>query len=295
MRRGKDMSTRTENKYKNLKNYELESVFDLTRKEKDKLNQNIDGKAKHIIKLQEYYLKLKTCGFSQLEQEVLEYIKHNGYLLEKEALGKFYEFLAYGAHLNKKDANQYLQLSLENYPTTYTVKHLAYKALEDDDIFLAARLLLIGIEADIHFDEQLAYYNLVVDHYFEDDIQAYYLQMENFQEKYINVDNISIEFRFNKLIANYYIQKQIEKTANIELLKTKKAVNELLLKTISSMKNEDELRSEVLRVREALNKIENDQDIDIFNLITFKLLPVPKGEPLTSPFTHLHKTKGLDY
>lgn len=284
------MSTKNENKYKDLKNYELESVFDLTKKQKSKLNENIDGKTRHIIKLQEYYLKLKTCGFSQLEQEVLEYVKHNGYLLEKEVLGKFYEFLAYGANLNKTDANQYLQLSLENYPTTYTVKHLTYKALKEDNVFLAARLLLIGIEADIQFDEQLDYYNLVVDHYFEDDIQTYYKQMENFQEKYINVDNISIEFRFNKLIANYYIQKEIQKTTNIELLKTKKAVNELLLKTISSMKNEDELRSEVIRVREALDKIENTQNINIFDLITFKLLPEPKGQPLSSPFTHLQRT-----
>lgn len=276
------------NKYANLKNYELESMFDLSKKQKQQLTKNIDPKTKHTLKLQEMYLKLKSYSFNQLEEEVLAYLTHHEYLLEKEQIGKFYELLAYAANSeNSEIVRKYLNLAVENCPTNYTLKHSIYFALSEKNIYMAARLMLIAIESDANFDEQLSYYNLVVEHYFEDDILEYYKLMEEFQDKFISVDNVTIEFGFNKLVANYYIQKHIRQSGDKEVLKAKKAVNELLLKAISSMKDEGELRSEVLRVRKALALIDSDQNVDIFSLISFNLLPKPKGEPDASPLSKI--------
>lgn len=282
------MSKNIENKYANLKNYELESMFDLSKKQKEQLTKSIDPKTKHTLKLQEMYLKVKTYSFSQLEEEVLAYVNHHEYLLEKDQIGKFYELLAFaGASYNTETERKYLNLAVENCPTSYSLKRSIYFALEDKNIYMAARLMLIAIESDAKFDEELSYYNLVVEHYFEDDIIEYYKLMEDFQDRFISVDNVTIEFSFNKLVANYYIQKHIKQSDNKEVMKAKKAVNELLLKAISSMKDEGELRSEVLRVREALAQIDANPEVDIFSLISFSLLPKPKGEPDSSPLRKL--------
>ncbi len=283
------MSKHVENKYANLKNYELESVFDLSKKQKEQLESSIDPKTKHNLKLQELYLKIKSYDFEQLEEEVIAYVKHHEYLLEKEQIGKFYELLAFAAHEQNLDLEQkYLNLAVENYPTVYTIKNSIYAALKNQNIYMAARLMLIAIESDVEFDDQLSYYNLVVEHHFEDDIFEYFKLMDAFQNKFITVDNITIEFSFNKLVANYYIEKSIKQSDDVKVLKAKKAVNELLLKAISSMKNEDDLRSEVLRVRKALAIIDSEQDVNIFELLSFNLLPKPKGEPESSPLRILH-------
>lgn len=282
------MSRNIENKYANLKNYELESVFDLSKKQKEQLTKNINPKTKHTLKLQEMYLKVKTYSFNQLEEEVLSYVNHHEYLLERDQIGKFYELLAFAAaRCNDDNERKYLNLAIENCPTNYSLKRSIYFALEENNIYMAARLMLIAIESDAKFDEQLSYYNLVVEHYFEDNIVEYYNLMEEFQDRFISVDNVTIEFGFNKLVANYYIQKHIIQSDNKEVLKAKRAVNELLLKAISSMKDEGELRSEVLRVREALAQIDTDPEVDIFSLISFSLLPKPKGEPDSSPLCKL--------
>ncbi len=283
------MSKNFENKYANLKNYELESMFDLSKKEKAQLESKIDAKTKHSLKLQELYLKLKTYGFEKLEEEVIAYVAHHEYLLDKEQIGKFYELLAFAAHGVNDDLEQkYLNLAVENFPTLYTVKRSIYAALSEKNIYMAARLMLIALESDVKFDDQLSYYNLVVEHHFEDDIEEYFKLMDQFQDKYITVDNITVEFSFNKLVANYYIEKHIKNSEEVQVLKAKKAVNELLLKAISSMKNEDDLRSEVLRVRTALSRIDNEQDVDIFELLSFNLLPVPKGTPESSPLNKIY-------
>lgn len=282
------MSKNFENKYANLKNYELESVFELSKKEKEQLTKSIEPKTKHSLKLQELYLKIKSYKFETLEEEVLAYVNYHEYLLEKEHIGKFYELLAYAAHgVNDELERKYLNLAVETYPTVYCLKHSIYQALSQKNIYMAARLMLIALESDIELDKQLSYYNLVVEHYFEEDILDYYLLMVEFQERFISVDNITIEFSFNKLIADYYIEKHIKQSEERVVLQAKKAVNELLLKAISSMKNEDELRSEVLRVRDALAKIDSDDEVDIFGLISFSLLPKPKGVPASSPFTKI--------
>lgn len=284
------MSRNFENKYARLKNYELETVFELSKKEKQKLSSKIDPKTKHNLKLQEMYLKLKTYNFQQIEEEVIEYINHHGYLLEEKQISAFYELLAYAAEPESSDKERkYLNLTVENYPTLYAVKRSIYFALSSDNIYMAARLMLIAIEADLEFDEQLSYYNLVVEHYFEDDPIEYYKLMVSFQDKYISVDNITLEFNFNKLLAKYYIQKRILKDNEKECLETKKDVNEQLLKAISSMKDEDDLRSEVLRVREVLPKIDDiDNEYDFFDVIAFNLLPKPKGTPSSSPLNKLY-------
>lgn len=282
------MSQKYENKYQNLKNYELESMFELSKKEKEQLSSNIEPKTRHNFKLQEFYLKVKVTDFSLFESEVLSYIDANAYLLEKEQIGKFYEVIAFAAaNVSPEKHLTYINKAIENFPTTYCLEIAIYTALSNKNIYLAARLMLIAIEADLQFDSQLSYYNLVVEHYFEEDINEYYKLMEEFQDKYITVDNITIEFSFNKLIANYYIHKHVKQSANTEVLKAKKAVNEQLLKAISSMKDEGELRSEVLRVRNALATIDSDQDVDIFSLISFSLLPKPKGVPEASPLNKI--------
>lgn len=282
------MNKNVENRYANLKNYELESMFELSKKQKEQLAKNIDPKTKHTLKLQELYLKVKSYKFETLEEEVLAYLNHHEYLLEKEHIGKFYELLAYAAHdLNTDIERKYLNLSVETYPTVYCLKRSIYLALKDKNIYMGARLMLIAIEADIEFDDQLSYYNLVVEHFFEDNIIEYYRLMEEFQDRFISVDNVTIEFSFNKLVANYYIQKYINQSDEKIVFQAKKAVNELLLKTISSMKDEGDLRSEVLRVRSALATIDKDQYVDIFSLISFNLLPIPKGVPTSSPFTKI--------
>lgn len=282
------MNKNFENKYANLKNYELESMFDLSKKEKEQLSKSIDPKTKHTLKLQELYLKVKSYKFESLEEEVLAYVNHHEYLLEKEHIGKFYELLAYAAHdVDAEIERKYLNLSVETYPTTYCLKRSIYLALKEQNIYMGARLMLIAIEADIELDDQLSYYNLVVEHYFEDNIQDYYKLMTEFQDRFISVDNVTIEFSFNKLVADYYIQKHIKQSDEKTVMQAKKAVNELLLKAISSMKDEGELRSEVLRVRAALAEIDKNPEVDIFSLISFSLLPIPKGVPTSSPFTKI--------
>ncbi|WOO87447.1 hypothetical protein RZE82_00480 [Mollicutes bacterium LVI A0039] len=282
------MSKNFENKYANFKNYELETMFDLSKREKQELVENIEPKTKHAIKLQELYLKMKSYTFEQLELEVNEYLGHNEYLLEKEQIGKFYELLAFAAADKSNNIeSKYLKLSVETFPTLYCLKRAIYQALAEKNIYLGARLMLIAIEADIEFDAYLSYYNLVVEHFFEDDIEEYYNLMQNYHDKYISVDNITIEFKFNKLIVNYYLHKHILETEANDVLKAKKEINELLLQTISSMKDEGELRSQVLRVREALATIDKDDEFDIFDLITFNLLPKPNGEPESSPLSKI--------
>lgn len=282
------MSENFENKYAKLKNYELESVFDLSKRQKEQLSKSINPKTKHILKLQELYLKMQTYTFETLEEEVLAYVDYHEYLLEKEQIGKFYELLAFAANdVNADIERKYLNLAVETYPTSYCVKRSVYLALQEKNIYMAARLMLIALESDIVFDDVLSYYNLVVEHYFEDDILEYYNLMIEFQDRFISVDNVTIEFSFNKLIAEYYIEKNIKQSDEKVVLQAKKTVNELLLKTISSMKDEGDLRSEVLRVRSALSKIDNDTEVDIFSLIEFSLLPVPKGVPASSPLSKI--------
>lgn len=282
------MSKNFENKYANLKNYELESMFELSKKQKAELSKNIDPKTKHTLKIQEMYLKVKTYKFEVVEEEVLAYLQHHEYLLDQEQIGKFYELLAFAADGNSQTlTHKYLNLAVENYPTIYCLKHLIYLALQEKNIYMAARLMLIAIESDISFDEQLSYYNLVVDHYFEDDINEYYKLMVAFYDKYISVDNVTIEFNFNKLVVEYYLAKEADSSSNKDVIEAKKAVNEQLLKAISSMRDEDELRAQVLRVREALEIIDLKKEYSIFELLTFNLIPIPKGVPQSSPFTKI--------
>lgn len=280
------MSQKFENKYEKLKNYELESIFDLSKQQKQQLANSISPRERHNFKLQEFYLKVKSTDFAILEQEVLEYIVEHDYLLEREQIGKFYEVLAFAA-TNPADKDKYIEQTIEIAPTLYCIKIAIYQALLSKNIYLAARLMLIAIEADIDFDIQLAYYNLVVENFFEEDINEYYKLMEAFQDKYITVDNLTIEFSFNKLIANYYIQKNSTETENREILEAKKSINVQLLKVISSMKNEDQLRDVVLNVRVALNEIDTNPKVDIFSLMSFNLIPKPKGIPVSSPFNRI--------
>ncbi len=284
------MKTTIDNKYAKLKNYELESVFDMSKKQKQELESKIDPKMKHMFKLQEMYLKANTAKFEQLESEVLQYIEHHSYLLDDQIIGAFYEYLAaISLEQNADFAAKYFDLANQKFPTLYTVKHSLYFALKANNIYMAARILLIAIESDIQFDSELSYYNLIVEHYFEEDILSYYNLMTLYKDKYISVDNLTVEFSFNELITKYYIEKYLKENNNKDELIAKKDVNELLLKTISSMKNEDDLRSQVLRGREAIEAIENNPDVDIFELITFNLIPVPSGLPHFSPFNKIKK------
>lgn len=268
------------NNYHNLKNYELEELFDLSQKEKNQLSDKLNPKKKHHYKLQEFYLKGTAYQFNDLEQEINTYFNQTKYLLNDTQIGLFYECLAYYAHINNDTSEEkYLNLTIDHYPTLFSLKLLIYKALINNNIHKAARLILIALEFDIEFDNQLSYYNLIVEHYFADDIRDYFTLMEEFKSKFISVDNITIEFSFNKLIANYYIKSNFENETQKEILQAKKEINELLLKTISSMKDEEEMRSEVLRVRTALDIIETDVNVNIFELISFKLLPKPSGIP----------------
>lgn len=285
------MSKNFENKYANLKNYELESMFDLSKRQKAELESNIPAKAKHDFKLQEFYLRIESYQYERLERNVLAYLAHHEYLLEDEQIAKFYELLAFAAYKdNNSNFEKYINKAIETDATKYCIKHALYNALFAKNIHLGARLMLIAIEADIEFDNELSYYNLIVEHYFEDDIVEYYKLMENYRDTYISVDNVTIEFNFNKQIVNYYLQKYVLKSEEAEVLKAKKEANELLLKTISSMKDESDLRSQVLRVRSAIATIDNNPDVDIFELITFNLLPKPSGDPESSPFQKIKES-----
>lgn len=276
------------NKYSKLKNYELEELFDLSKREKEVLGENIDPRTKHYFKLQELYLKSLKVDYKELEEEALSYVGHHEYLLPKEMISSFYEMLGYVAKDTKPDvSNKYFEKALQYRPSLYTVKHALYHAIEEQNIYMAARIVLIALEADVEFDNELSYYNLAVEHYFEDDIIVYASLMEEYKDEFISVDNITVEFSFNRLIAQYYIAKNLRKDNDKEELEAKKALNELVLKTIVSMKDEGELRSQVLRAREALYLIDSKQDFDIFKSITFKLLPKPSGEPEASPFNKL--------
>ncbi len=282
------MSTSINNKYAKLKNYELEVLFDLSKKEKAVLNTSIDARTKHYLKLQEFYLLARNLNYEQLETQTLEYLNHHGYLLDKQMHADFLEMLASFAHnINTDVFNKYIKKAINYHASLYTIKHAVYNSILNSNIYQAARYMLIAVESEIEFDGELGYYNLIVEHFFEDDILEYAKVMAEYQNEYISVNNISVEFSFNKLITNYHIQKNVNCADNHVQLEAKKAINELVLKTISSMKDENQMRAQVLRAREALYLIDSGSEYNIFDLITFYILPKPSGEPAASPFNKL--------
>ncbi len=283
------MTTKINNKYVNLKNYELEEMFDLSKKQKEKLINSIDSDQKHILKLKEMYLKQKIYDFDTLEQEICDYVNNQVFDNDLPTLSLFYELLVVCASENNNTKEyEYLDKSIDAYPTQYCIKRAIYYSLKQNKIHKAARYLLRALEADIKLDQQIEYYNLVIEHYFEDDILEYNKLMKAYKERNITVNNITIEFSFNDLIIDYYINTKIKKL-KISSEEVTKQLDKLTLKVLTNSENEQNLRSEVLRVRHAIEVIDKNKNVDIFKLLTFNLLPPPTGEPTSSPLDKYKK------
>lgn len=272
-------------RYTNMKNYELEDAFDMSKKQKEQLISSIDKKKKHILKLQEFYLRQGVEDNEVLYTEAEEYIRYYSYILDKKVIGYFYEFLTFITINTQSKINVGFK-TLEYYNSKYVLKFLIYTALTNKEMVTAARLMSRFIDSEAEFDNEMAYYNLAVELNIEEDIYNYLQLMENFKEKTIGIDYLTVEFSFNLLIIKYYLAKKDEDNQTESLL-ARKELNELILQTISSNKDIDDLRTQVLRARSGLRIIDENPNIDIKSLLTFELLPKPTGIPEVSPINRI--------
>lgn len=280
------MSDIYNSRYTKMKNYELEDYFDLSKKKKEQLLASVDTKAKHKIKLQELYLRQPVEDNQILYLEAEEYIRYHEYILDREVIGYYYEFMTF-ITTNTLDKISIAFKTLEFYNSKYVLKFLLYTSLTNNEMLTAARLMSRVIDSEIELDNELAYYNLGVELNIEDDINGYLRLMEKFKDQIIAVNYLTIEFNFNYLIVKYFIEATNKQISEEQKLLIKKELNEQILKAISSGKNEDEIRAQVIHARDAIKAIDANPKCDIFKLITFNLLPKPTGIPEFSPFNKI--------